>query len=95
MVIARWRPLYPGSRCDAELVVRANGMRVEERGPRPSALLGVDMGELFADFWRQHEGCILKGRNKIVASICPQARACGSERAEGGCPASTPSDRAA
>lgn len=72
VVVARWRPLYPGLRCDAELLLRAVHMRVEQRSPAPSALLGVEMGELFSDFWRQHAGCPLKGRNKIIASICPQ-----------------------
>ena len=26
----------------------------------------------FDEFWREHEGCPLAGRNKILASICPQ-----------------------
>lgn len=72
VVVARWRPLYPGWRCDAELAIRAAGMRVEERMPRPSTLLGVEIIRQFSDFWRQHEAAPLAGRNKIVASICPQ-----------------------
>jgi hypothetical protein len=47
VVVARWRPLYPGWRADAELLLRACHMRVEARLPQPSALLGVEMGELF------------------------------------------------
>ena len=47
MVVARWRPLYPGWRCDAELVLRACHMRVDERAPQPGAMQGVEMGDLF------------------------------------------------
>lgn len=47
VVVARWRPLYPGWRCDAELVLRACHMRVEERGARPGSMQGVEMGDLF------------------------------------------------
>ncbi|KAI8467006.1 MAG: DNA replication licensing factor MCM9-like protein [Monoraphidium minutum] len=72
VVVARWRPLYPGARCDAELAMRASHMAVEERAPRPGALLGSNMEDLFRDFWLQHRDKPLQGRNKIIASICPQ-----------------------
>ena len=50
VVVARWRPLYPGWRCDAELLVRAASLRVEERLKRgaAAALLGGELDALFA-----------------------------------------------
>ncbi|XP_078733273.1 DNA helicase MCM9 [Lampetra fluviatilis] len=72
VVTQRWRPLVPGSRCDLELVLRANHLEVANDG----AGLGVELGEeerrAVQEFWEGFAHNPLAGRNVILASLCPQ-----------------------
>ena len=72
-VMCRWHPSTTGKPCDLELVLKANNIEVcNER--HTSA--GVDLEELqdeFQCFWATHsEDSMMKGRNHILASLCPQ-----------------------
>lgn len=72
IVRAQWRPLFPGARCDGTLILHACHMRTVNSLHRAVAPPPEGLAEQFRDFWQYHASCPLKGRNKILASICPQ-----------------------
>eukprot|EP00879_Flechtneria_rotunda_P024600 GHRR01026096.1.p1 GENE.GHRR01026096.1~~GHRR01026096.1.p1 ORF type:complete len:579 (+),score=182.66 GHRR01026096.1:450-2186(+) len=72
LVCAEWRPLFPGARCDGSLNIRACQVRSINSLIRTIAMPEDSLAEQFRDFWAYHAKCPLKGRNKILASICPQ-----------------------
>lgn len=73
-VMCRWRPSTTGKPCDLELVLKANN--VEVCNERHSAAKGMNLEELqdeFQCFWAAHtESSLMKARNHILASLCPQ-----------------------
>ncbi|WIA33182.1 hypothetical protein OEZ86_006329 [Tetradesmus obliquus] len=72
IVRAQWRPLFPGARCDGTLAIKACQVRSINSRHRAAAPPPEGLQEQFRDFWAFHAACPLKGRNKILASICPQ-----------------------
>ncbi|KAF8067336.1 MCM9 [Scenedesmus sp. PABB004] len=72
VVCADWRPLFPGARCDGTLTLRACQLRCVSSLHRAAAPPPEGLQEQFRDFWSYHASCPLKGRNKILASVCPQ-----------------------
>ncbi|NWH77872.1 MCM9 helicase, partial [Piaya cayana] len=71
VVMQRWKPFREDARCDLELVLKANYIKVNNE-----QLAGVAIDEEvrkeFEDFWEKHRNDPLAGRNEILASLCPQ-----------------------
>ncbi|XP_074902498.1 DNA helicase MCM9 [Buteo buteo] len=71
VVMQRWKPFHEGARCDLELVLKANYVKVNNE-----QLAGVvtdeEVRKEFEDFWEKHRNDPLAGRNEILASLCPQ-----------------------
>ncbi|XP_055362212.1 DNA helicase MCM9 isoform X2 [Betta splendens] len=67
----RWRPFRDGSRCEVELVLRANNIEVTNQ-QAATALLMKDAQKEFEDFWSCYKHDPLAGRNQILLSLCPQ-----------------------
>ncbi|XP_032829422.1 DNA helicase MCM9 [Petromyzon marinus] len=72
VVTQRWRPLVPGSRCDLELVLRANHLEVANDGTGLGVELGEEERRAVQEFWEGFAHNPLAGRNVILASLCPQ-----------------------
>uniref|UniRef100_UPI00398EB161 DNA helicase MCM9 isoform X2 n=1 Tax=Pristiophorus japonicus TaxID=55135 RepID=UPI00398EB161 len=71
VVMQRWKPLTQGSRCDLELVLKANNLEVNNEQPT-GVVIDEDVRKEFKDFWENYKDDPLAGRNEILASICPQ-----------------------
>ncbi|XP_042246169.1 DNA helicase MCM9 [Thunnus maccoyii] len=67
----RWKPFYDGSRCDVELVLKANNIEVNNQHGA-AALLMEDVQKEFEDFWDSYKHNPIAGRNQILLSLCPQ-----------------------
>ncbi|XP_070782440.1 DNA helicase MCM9 [Enoplosus armatus] len=67
----RWRPFYDGTRCDVELVLKANNIEVNNQ-QAAAALLMKDVQREFEDFWNSYKHDPIAGRNQILLSLCPQ-----------------------
>ena len=71
VVLRRWKPTNVESKCEVELVLKANHVQVqnEQRG----VFLATDeMKQEIEEFWEKHKYQPLIGRNVILASLCPQ-----------------------
>ncbi|XP_059837216.1 DNA helicase MCM9 [Hypanus sabinus] len=71
VVMQRWRPLSQDSRCDLELVLKANNLEVNNEQPM-GVVIDDDVQKEFEDFWENYKDDPLAGRNEILASLCPQ-----------------------
>ncbi|XP_067840779.1 DNA helicase MCM9 [Heptranchias perlo] len=71
VVMQRWKPLTQDSRCDLELVLKANNLEVNNEQPT-GVIIDDDVRKEFEDFWENYKDDPLAGRNEILASICPQ-----------------------
>ncbi|NWI21761.1 MCM9 helicase, partial [Crypturellus soui] len=71
VVMQRWKPFHQDTRCDLELVLKANYVQVNNE-----QLAGVTIDDQvrkeFTDFWEKHRDDPLAGRNEILGSLCPQ-----------------------
>ncbi|XP_034756409.1 DNA helicase MCM9 isoform X2 [Etheostoma cragini] len=67
----RWKPFYDGTRCDTELVLKANNIEVNNQLAAASFLMN-DVQKEFDDFWMSYKHDPIAGRNQILLSICPQ-----------------------
>ncbi|XP_042359413.1 DNA helicase MCM9 [Plectropomus leopardus] len=67
----RWKPFYDGTRCDVELVLKANNIEVNNQ-QAAAALLMKDVQREFEDFWESYRLDPIAGRNHILLSLCPQ-----------------------
>ncbi|XP_041662029.1 DNA helicase MCM9 [Cheilinus undulatus] len=67
----RWKPFYDGSRCDVELVLKANNIEVNNQ-QAAAALLMKDVQKEFEEFWDGYKHDPIAGRNQILLSLCPQ-----------------------
>eukprot|EP01156_Anaeramoeba_ignava_P022712 Anaeramoba_ignava/c20965_g1_i3.p1 GENE.c20965_g1_i3~~c20965_g1_i3.p1 ORF type:complete len:575 (-),score=173.49 c20965_g1_i3:569-2293(-) len=71
LVLARWRTLIPKSKCDLEIVIRANHVHINN--PQLSSLdLSEEIKTQFHEFWESYLPNPLAGRNLILSSMCPQ-----------------------
>ncbi|XP_068564709.1 DNA helicase MCM9 isoform X4 [Cebidichthys violaceus] len=68
----RWKPFYDGTRCDLELVLKANNIEVNNQQAAAAALLMKDVQKEFEDFWNIYKYDPIAGRNQILLSLCPQ-----------------------
>ncbi|XP_061560128.1 DNA helicase MCM9 isoform X2 [Phycodurus eques] len=67
----RWKPFYDGSRCDVELVLKANNIEVNNQQGAASLLI-EDVQREFNEFWEHYKCDPIAGRNQILLSLCPQ-----------------------
>lgn len=66
-----WRPCIKDIRCDLETIVKANSIRIKN-ATSAHVLVTEELKKEFAQFWRKHERDPMRGRNEIIASICPK-----------------------
>ncbi|XP_067338365.1 DNA helicase MCM9 isoform X2 [Channa argus] len=71
VICQRWKPLYDGTRCEVELVLKANNIEVNNQ-QSAAPLLMKDVQKEFEDFWNSYKHDPIAGRNQILASLCPQ-----------------------
>lgn len=50
----RWKPFYDGTRCEVELVLKANNIEVNNQ-QAATALLMKDAQKEFEDFWNSYK----------------------------------------
>ncbi|XP_046559638.1 LOW QUALITY PROTEIN: DNA helicase MCM9-like [Haliotis rubra] len=70
-VMRRWRNLSADSKCDIEIVLKANHVLVTNE-QRNSVLITQEMKSEIVAFWDEHKMEPFTARNKILASFCPQ-----------------------
>ena len=75
-VVRRWMPLKSDDRCDLEVVIVANHIRVINARMQ-GLTITPELKDEFSQFWAAHEAVPFTARNKILASVCPQVRAPG------------------
>ncbi|NXO86062.1 MCM9 helicase, partial [Sitta europaea] len=71
VVMQRWKPFHEGARCDLELVLKANYVKVNNE-QLAGVVIDEEVRKEFEDFWERHRNEPLTGRNEILASLCPQ-----------------------
>ncbi|XP_061785879.2 DNA helicase MCM9 [Nerophis lumbriciformis] len=71
VVCQRWKPFFDGTRCDVELVLKANNIEVNNQ-QGAAALLIEDAQREFEEFWEFYKCDPIAGRNQILLSLCPQ-----------------------
>ncbi|NWV30535.1 MCM9 helicase, partial [Origma solitaria] len=71
VVMQRWKPFHEGARCDLELVLKANYVKVNNE-QLAGAVIDEEVRKEFEDFWETHKNNPLAGQNEILASLCPQ-----------------------
>ncbi|KAL0832169.1 hypothetical protein ABMA28_001626 [Loxostege sticticalis] len=68
----RWRPTIQNKKAEVELVLQANYVEVCNSQRADVVSAAPDVKECFSEFWSKFEACPLKGRDQILASVCPQ-----------------------
>ncbi|CAH3154559.1 unnamed protein product [Pocillopora meandrina] len=71
VVMRRWKPVFPDSRCDLEVVFKANHVSVNNE-QKATVLVTEELKREFAEFWERFKQSPLQGRNHILSSFCPQ-----------------------
>ncbi|NXI61361.1 MCM9 helicase, partial [Anseranas semipalmata] len=71
VVMQRWKPFHEDARCDLELVLKANYVKVNNE-QLAGVIIDEEVRKEFEDFWEKHRNDPLAGRNEILASLCPQ-----------------------
>uniref|UniRef100_A0A8D0FA55 DNA helicase MCM9 n=1 Tax=Strix occidentalis caurina TaxID=311401 RepID=A0A8D0FA55_STROC len=71
VVMQRWKPFHENARCDLELVLKANYVKVNNE-QLAGVVIDEEVRKEFEDFWEKHRNDPLAGRNEILASLCPQ-----------------------
>lgn len=65
VVMQRWKPFHQDSRCDVEIVLKANYIQVNNE-----QIIGItideDVRKEFKDFWERHKNDPLAGLQKIL-----------------------------
>ncbi|XP_071956636.1 DNA helicase MCM9-like [Antedon mediterranea] len=71
IIMRRWNHLGVESKCEIELVVKANNIQVNNE--QHGALSVTDeLKKEFEEFWKRQKHTPFSARNTIVSSICPQ-----------------------
>lgn len=70
-VVREWKPLVQGARMEAKIIMAANNVTVMNERKAAVAVSPADKAQ-FHEFWQHHSSAPLRGRNAIIASICPQ-----------------------
>ncbi|CAH3157264.1 unnamed protein product [Porites evermanni] len=71
VVMRRWKPVFVDSRCDLEVVLKANHLSVNNE-QRAGVVVTEELKREFADFWQKYTDAPLQARNHILSSFCPQ-----------------------
>ncbi|KFW68229.1 DNA helicase MCM9, partial [Pygoscelis adeliae] len=71
VVMQRWKPFHEDARCNLELVLKANYVKVNNE-QLAGVVIDEEVRKEFEDFWEKHRNDPLAGRNEILASLCPQ-----------------------
>ena len=71
VILRRWKYLNLSSKCDVELVIKANDV-VITNAQRASVSVTSQYKSEFTEFWSDYRYSPLEGRNKILASFCPE-----------------------
>jgi len=71
VAICRWDHLLPGSRCNVEMVISANNIRVNNKASSTGALSDEIASDIDV-FWQKFAGRPLVARDFILSSVCPQ-----------------------
>ncbi|TMW63945.1 hypothetical protein Poli38472_014650 [Pythium oligandrum] len=72
VLMRSWKPCIKDVRCDLETIVRANSIRIQNASSA-NVLVTEELKKEFATFWQEkHRDDPLRGRNEIIASICPK-----------------------
>uniref|UniRef100_A0AAY5K511 DNA helicase MCM9 n=1 Tax=Esox lucius TaxID=8010 RepID=A0AAY5K511_ESOLU len=71
VVRQRWKPMYEDTRCELDLVLKANFIEVNNEQTM-AALVLEDMQKEFEEFWGNYKHDPIAGRNEILMSLCPQ-----------------------
>ncbi|XP_048477653.1 DNA helicase MCM9 [Plutella xylostella] len=72
IVRRRWRPSVLSKKCEVELVLQANYLEVCNSQQSKVIASAPDVKDCFDEYWTKFEACPLKGRDQILASVCPQ-----------------------
>ncbi|NXY82224.1 MCM9 helicase, partial [Alcedo cyanopectus] len=71
VVMQRWKPFREDARCDLELVLKANYVKVNNE-QLSGVVIDEEIRKEFEDFWEKHRNDPFEGQNEILASLCPQ-----------------------
>ncbi|KAJ7341882.1 hypothetical protein JRQ81_007523 [Phrynocephalus forsythii] len=71
VVMQRWKPFHQDSRCDVEIVLKANYIQVNNE-QMAGIIIDEEVRKEYEEFWEKHRHNPLEGRNEILASMCPQ-----------------------
>ncbi|KAL4423819.1 hypothetical protein ABPG75_001120 [Micractinium tetrahymenae] len=71
VVIRQFGPMIPGMRCQVGLALQATDLSIANER-KADVDVTLEAAQMFSQFWQAHAACPLLGRNKIVASICPE-----------------------
>lgn len=70
----RWRPSVYNKKSEVELVLQSNFIEVCNAQRSEVVSTAPDIKDCFDEFWAKYEACPMKGRDRILASVCPQVR---------------------
>ncbi|KAG6959336.1 hypothetical protein JG688_00010115 [Phytophthora aleatoria] len=71
ILMRTWKPCVRGVRCDLETTINANSIRIKN-ATTSQVMVTEELRAEFAQFWMKHKREPVRGRNEIVASICPK-----------------------
>uniref|UniRef100_A0A8D0L6R2 DNA helicase MCM9 n=1 Tax=Sphenodon punctatus TaxID=8508 RepID=A0A8D0L6R2_SPHPU len=71
VVMQRWKPFHQDTRCDLEIVIKANYIQVNNE-QQAGIIVDDEVRKVFEDFWKKYKNDPFEGRNEILASLCPQ-----------------------
>ncbi|ETP08657.1 hypothetical protein F441_15406 [Phytophthora nicotianae CJ01A1] len=71
ILMRTWKPCVRGVRCDLETTINANSIRIKNASTS-QVMVTEELRAEFAQFWTKHKCDPVRGRNEIVASICPK-----------------------
>ena len=70
-VIRRWRHLVPNDRCEIEIALFANHIKLNNQ-TQGASLLTDEAKDYFTNFWDKYRPTPILGRNMIIKSFCPK-----------------------
>ena len=73
VVLRRWRSTNVETKCEVELVLKANHIQVQNE-QRGIVMATDELKQEIEEFWEKYKYQPLVGRNIILASLCPQVR---------------------
>lgn len=70
IVSRRWRPMIVDERCDLEMIIIANHVRVNNE--QKAGNISEELKKEFEEFWQKNKEHSLRARDEIIQSICPE-----------------------